>query len=66
MSSDERELAIQVIGCIVEALADEDGNINQSCFEKIFNACIKALIVGAKVGDHALTGMQQALSQVGT
>ncbi len=64
MSSDL--LAIQVIGCMVEVLADNDGNINQKSFEKIFKACIKAVIVGMKVGDQALAVLQQALGQVGT
>jgi hypothetical protein len=64
MSSDDRELAIQVIGFMVEALANEDGNIDQKCFEKIFNACMKSAIVGAGVGDHAWMVIQQALIQV--
>ncbi len=63
---EERELAIQVIGCMVEVLADEEGNIDQKCFEKIFNACIKAVIVAAKVGDQALMGMEQSLQAVVT
>jgi hypothetical protein len=64
MSSDERQLAIQVIGFMVEALADENGNIDQKCFEKVFNACVKSVIISARVGDHALMAMKQALSQV--
>jgi hypothetical protein len=64
MSSDQNELVIQVIGCMVEVLADDDGNINQKCFDKIFTACIKAVIVAMKVGDQALAAMQQALDQV--
>ncbi len=66
MSSEQNELAIQVIGCMVEVLADDDGNIDQKCFEKIFVACIKAAIVTMKVGDQALVLLQQALGQVGT
>ena len=62
--SEEREIAIQVVGCMVEALSDEEGKIDQRCFEKIFNAFIKTAIVGAKVGDLALNIMQQILSQV--
>ena len=27
---------------MVEVLADDNGNINQKCFDKIFTACIKA------------------------
>jgi hypothetical protein len=65
MSSEQSQLAIQVIGCMVEALADDDGNIDQKCFEKIFTACIKAVIVGMKVGDQALAVLQQGLGQVG-
>mmetsp|Transcript_34654 Transcript_34654/g.72669 ORF Transcript_34654/g.72669 Transcript_34654/m.72669 type:complete len:769 (-) Transcript_34654:316-2622(-) len=65
MSGEQSELAIQVIGCMVEVLADDDGNIDQKCFEKIFIACIKAVIVGMKVGDQALVILQQALGQVG-
>ena len=65
-SSEQSQLAIQVIGCMVEALADDDGNIDQKCFEKIFTACIKAVIVGLKVGDQALAILQQGLGQVGT
>jgi hypothetical protein len=66
MSSDEKQLAIQVIGCMVEVLADDDGNINQKCFDKIFTACIKAAIVVTNVGDQAFVVLQQALGQVET
>ncbi len=62
--TEEREVAIQIIGCMVDALADEKGNIDQRCFEKIFNACIKSVIAGARVGDQALMTMQQATSKV--
>ncbi len=64
MSSEQNQLAIEVIGCMVEVLADDDGNIDQKCFDKIFNACIKAVLVGMKVGDQALAILQQALGQV--
>ncbi len=66
MSTDQNQVAIHVIGCMVEVLADEDGNIDQKCFEKIFTACIKAVIVGMKVGDQALVLFQQALAPVCT
>ncbi len=62
----QNELAIEVIGCMVEVLADDDGNIDQKCFDKIFNACIKAVVAGLKVGDQALAILQQALGQVST
>jgi hypothetical protein len=65
MSSEQSQLAVQVIGCMVEALADDDGNIDQKCFEKIFTACVKAVLVGLKVGDQALAILQQGLGQVG-
>jgi hypothetical protein len=64
--SSEKEIAIQVIGCMVEVLADDDGKIDLKCFEKIFTACIKAVIVGLRVGDQALMVLQQMLSEVGT
>ncbi len=54
MSSEQNQLAIEVIGCMVEVLADDNGNIDQKCFDKIFNSCIKAVLVGMKVGDQAL------------
>jgi hypothetical protein len=60
----QSELAIEVIGCMVEVLADDDGNIDQKCFEKVFTACLKAVVVTMKVGDQALLIMQQVLSQV--
>ncbi len=63
--SNEQSHAIQVIGCMLEVLADDDGNIDQKCFEKIFIACMKAVIVVMKVGDQALVILQQALGQVG-
>jgi hypothetical protein len=65
MSNEQSQLAIQVIGCMVEVLADDDGNIDQKCFDKIFTACIKAVIVAMKVGDQALLILQQTLGQVG-
>ena len=65
MSDEENQIAIQVIGCMVEVLADDDGNIDQKCFDKIFTACTKAVLVGMRVGDQALAILQQALGQVG-
>jgi uncharacterized protein (DUF2141 family) len=64
MASEQNQLAIQVICCMVEVLADDDGNIDQKCFDNIFNSCINAVIVGMKVGDQALAILQQALGQV--
>ncbi len=66
MSNEQNEVAIQVIGCMVEVLADNDGNIDQKCFDKIFNACIKAFVAGLKVGDQVLVILQQAVGQVST
>jgi hypothetical protein len=63
-SEDSCKLAIQVISCMVEILADDEGRIDQKCFEKICAACIKAVIVGFKVGDQALNLMKQVLSVV--
>jgi hypothetical protein len=64
MSDEKNQLAIEVIGCMVEVLADDDGNIDQKCFDKIFNSCIKAILVGMKVGDLALAALKRALGQV--
>ncbi len=63
-SAQSSELAIQVIGCMVEILADDEGRIDLKCFEKICNACIKAVIVGMKVSDQALVLLQQVLREV--
>ncbi len=49
---------------MVKALADDEGKIDLKCFEKVFTACIKAVVVGMKVGDQALLVLQQALGQV--
>ncbi len=65
MSDEQNRIAIQVIGCMVEVLTDDDGNINQKSFDKIFTACTKAVLVGMNVGDQALAILQQALGQVG-
>ena len=60
----DNELAIQVIGCMIEVLADDDGKIDMKGFEKIFNACVKAVLISAKVGDQAAAALKQILSQV--
>ncbi len=60
----DSELTIQMIGCMVEAFADDDGNIDMKCFEKIFNACVKALLVSFKVGDSAVEALKQVMVQV--
>ena len=46
------------------SLADEEGRIDPKCFEKICNACIKAALVAAKVGDQAVAILKQVLQQV--
>ncbi len=57
---------VEVISCMVEVLADEDGKIDQKCFEKIFVACLKTLCVAMKVGDLTLAALKQVLCQVDT
>jgi hypothetical protein len=53
---------IQAIGGnMVESLADENEKINLKCFEKICVACIKATILGLKIGDQALMILQRML-----
>ena len=65
MSYEEQsQLITEVIGCLIEALADEEGRIDPKCFEKICNACIKAALVAAKVGDQAVAILKQVLQQV--
>ena len=58
------ELGANVIGCLIEVLADDEGRIDPKCFEKICNACIKAVLIAAKVGDSAVTALKQSLVQV--
>jgi hypothetical protein len=60
----DNEIAIEVIGCLIEVVADEDGRINLKCFEKIFNACVKSLLVGARVGDLAVALLKRFAGQV--
>ena len=35
-------------------IADDDGRIDLKCFEKIVNACVKSVLIGARVGDQAV------------
>jgi hypothetical protein len=65
MSNEENvELKSQVIGCLIEALADEEGKIDQGSFNKIFNACVKAFLIAAKVPDQAVAIVKLILIQV--
>lgn len=58
------ETAIEVIACLVEVVADDDGRIDLKCFERIFNACVKSLLVGARVGDQAVALLKSIAGQV--
>ena len=58
MFTEQNQLAIQVIGCMVEVLAYVDGNIDKKSFDKIFIGCIKAVIVEVKVDDQAFVDDQ--------
>ena len=59
------DTTMQVIGCLVEALADDDGKIDIKCFEKVCNAGIKAAFVSYKVGDEVIGKLKEALCEVG-
>jgi hypothetical protein len=58
------DIAIEVIGCLVEVVADDEGRIDLKCFEKIVNACVKSLLVGARVGDQAAALLKSFAGQV--
>jgi hypothetical protein len=60
----DNEIAIEVIGCLVEVVADDDGRIDLKCFEKIVNACVKSVLVGARVGDQAIALLRSFAGQV--
>ncbi len=60
----DNEIAIEVIGCLVEIVADDDGRIDLKCFEKIVNACVKSVLVGARVGDQAIALLRSFAGQV--
>jgi hypothetical protein len=60
----DNEIAIKVIGCLIEMLANDEGNIDLKCFEKIFNACVKSLLEGAQVGDQAVALLKSFAGQV--
>jgi hypothetical protein len=62
--SDQIELIVQITGCLVEALADDEGRIDMKCFEKICNALIKAGFIAGRVGDLAVNTLKQILQQV--
>ena len=65
MSNEENvELKSQVIGCLIEAFADEEGKIDQKGFNKIFNACVKAFLIAKKVPDEAAALVKQILVKV--
>jgi hypothetical protein len=59
------ESTIQITAALVEALADDEGQIDIKCFEKICNAFIKASFIAGNVGDHAADALKQILQQVG-
>jgi hypothetical protein len=50
----DNEIGIEVIGCLIEVIADDDGRIDLKCFEKIVNACVKSVLISARVGDQAV------------
>jgi hypothetical protein len=58
------ELTNQIIGCLIDALADDEGRIDMKCFEKICNALIKAGFVAGKVGDLAVNALKDIFRQV--
>ncbi len=58
------EMTMQVIGCLVEALADDDGKIDMKCFEKVCNAGIKAAFESSKIGDQLVGNLREALKEV--
>ena len=60
----DNEIAIELIRCLVEVVADDDGRIDLKCFEKIFNACVKSVLVGARVGDQAVVLLKSFAGQV--
>ena len=60
---DKAELSIELIGCLVEAIADDENRIDQKCFEKIFNSCVKALLITMKV-DSIIKSSLQAFCNV--
>ena len=65
MSNEENvELKSQVIGCLIEAFADEEGKIDQKGFNTIFNACVKAFLIAKKVPDEAVALVKLILVQV--
>jgi hypothetical protein len=45
-------------------VADDEGRIDLKCFEKIVNACVKSLLVGARVGDQAVALLKSFAGQV--
>ena len=64
MPSEDSAVAIQLLGCMVDALADETGKIDPQCFEKICNACVRAVLISMKVGDKAAVILKRILQQV--
>ncbi len=48
----ESQVTIELIGCLVEVVADDEGRIDLKCFEKIINACVKSVIIGLRIGDQ--------------
>ena len=45
------EIAIELVGCLVDVVADDQGNIALKDFEKIFNACVKSVLIAGQVAE---------------
>ena len=62
---EQADLSVEVIGCLVEAIADDEDRIDQKCFEKICNAFVKALLITMKVDVKIRDFLKDAALQVG-
>ena len=62
--SGQAELGIQLIGSLVEVIADDECRIDMKCFEKICNAFVKEVIVALKVDVKIKEIFKEAASQV--
>ncbi len=60
----DKQIAIELIGFLVETVADDEGKVDLKCFKKIVNACVKSLLVSAEVGDQAVELLKNFGKQV--
>jgi hypothetical protein len=58
------EIAIEVVGCLIEIVCDEQGNISPKDFDKIFNACLKSILIAGQVADKAVDAFRALAAQV--